>query len=144
MNPSGMNQAIFLPALAMVVLTAVMTFCMFFERVRQMRAERISMREIPSSSQMFSRFSDTRAADNYRNLFEGPVLFYLALVVAFAIGYVTSLVLALAWLYVALRYLHSYIHCSYNRVKHRFYAFLASSVVLWALWIVLAVALIRT
>ncbi len=46
----------------------------------------------------------------------------------------TPLSLGLAWAYVALRVVHSAIHCGYNRVMHRFYAFLASNLVLWALW----------
>ena len=83
---------------------------------------------------MAARFADTRAADNYRNLFEMPVLFYLALVVTAIAGLVTPLSLGLAWAYVALRVVHSAIHCGYNRVMHRFYAFLASNLVLWALW----------
>ena len=141
--PPPVPASIFLPALAMVALTVAVTFRMFFERVRQMRSHRIAFREIPSSSQMAARFADTRAADNYRNLFEAPVLFYLALVVAALAGQVTTLVLGLAWAYVACRVLHSWIHCTYNRVKHRFYAFLASNVVLWALWIVLAIHLVR-
>ena len=136
------DGTIFLPAVAMVVLTVVVTFRMFFERVRQMRAERIPFREIPSGSQMAARFADTRAADNYRNLFEAPVLFYLALVVAAVTGNATGLVIGLAWAYVAIRYLHSYIHCTYNRVRHRLYAFLASNLVLWALWIILAISLL--
>ena len=52
-------------------------------------------------------------------------------------------VLGLAWAYVALRVVHSGIHCTYNRVKHRFFAFAASNLVLWALWVVLAVQLLR-
>lgn len=138
-----MADAIFLPAVAMVALTIVVTFRMFFERVRQMRDERIHFSEIPSGTQLAARLRDTRASDNYKNLFEAPVLFYLALVVAFCIGHATTAVLALAWAYVATRCLHSWIHCTYNRVKHRFYVFLASNVVLWALWIVLAIALLR-
>ena len=43
---------------------------------------------------------------------------------AFALG-------ALAWLYVALRYAHSAIHCTYNRVMHRFAVFIASMLVLF-------------
>ena len=136
------DGTIFLPAVAMVVLTVVVTFRMFFERVRQMRAERIPFREIPSGSQMAARFADTRAADNYRNLFEAPVLFYLALVVAAVTGNATAMVIGLAWAYVAIRYLHSYIHCTYNRVRHRLYAFLASNLVLWALWVILAISLL--
>ena len=128
------DARILAPAFAMVALTTVVMFCMFFERTRQMRAERIHFREIPSSSQMAARFVDTRAADNYRNLFEMPVLFYLALLVAALTGLVTPVSLGLAWAYVALRAVHSAIHCGYNRVLHRFYAFLASNLVLWTLW----------
>jgi len=128
------DARIFGPAFAMVALTAVVMARMLFERTRQMRAGRIHFRDIPSGSQMAARFADTRAADNYRNLFEMPVLFYLALVVAAIAGLVTPLSLGLAWAYVALRVVHSAIHCGYNRVMHRFYAFLASNLVLWALW----------
>ena len=136
------DPATFLPAVAMVALTIAVLFAMFFERKRQVRSDGIHIREIPSSSQMASRFGDTRAADNYRNLFEMPVLLYVALGVAHATAQVSPLVLGLAWGYVALRVLHSYIHCTYNRVMHRFYAFLASNVVLWILWGVLAVGLL--
>ena len=136
------DPLIFLPAVAMVALTIAVLFRMFFERRRQVRSEGIRMREIASSSQMATRFGDTRAADNYRNLFELPVLFYVALGVAFATSQVSPLVFGLAWGYVAFRILHSYIHCTYNRVKHRFYAFLASNVLLWTLWGVLAVGLL--
>ena len=136
-------MVIFLPAVAMVLLTILVTFRMFGERVRQVKAEKISFSEIPSSSQMAARFGDTRAADNYRNLFEAPVLFYLALVVAFAAGQVTPLTVGLAWAYVGLRYVHSFIHCGYNRVRDRLYAFFASNLVLWALWGVLGIALLR-
>ena len=138
------STMIFLPAAAMTLLVVVITFRMFFERKRQMLAGSMHMRDIPSSSQMASRFADTRAADNYRNLFEAPVLFYMALVVAFATSQVSPLIMGLAWAYVALRYLHSYIHCSYNRIRHRLYAFLASSVVLWTMWLVLVVGILRT
>jgi hypothetical protein len=143
--PAGLAFAtggIFLPALAMVVLTFAVTVRMFTERMRQIRGERIPFREIPSGSQMATRFADTRAADNYRNLFEAPVLFYLALVVAALAGLATPLVLGLAWAYVALRVVHSVIHCTYNRVRHRFYAFAASTLVLCALWIALAIRLV--
>ena len=77
------QQAILWTLPAMVLLVAVVTFRMFFERKRQVAAEGIRMREIPSSSQMAARFADTRAADNYRNLFEMPVFFYAAVLTAY-------------------------------------------------------------
>ncbi len=137
-------QLILWPIMAMVVLVAVVTFRMFFERKRQVAAEGIRFSEIPSGSQMATRFADTRAADNYRNLFEMPVFFYAAVIVASLVGAVTPLSLALAWGYVALRVVHSWIHCGHNRVRHRLSAFFASNLMLWSLWGVIAFHLMRT
>jgi hypothetical protein len=64
-----------------------------------------------------ARSTDTRASDNYRNLFEGPVLFYVAALAAFALKVVTPAILVLAWLYVACRRAHSLVHCTTNRVQ---------------------------
>ncbi|NIR28661.1 MAG: hypothetical protein GWN84_04945 [Gammaproteobacteria bacterium] len=47
-------------------------------------------------------------------------------------------VAALAWAFVAARAAHSAIHCVYNWVVHRFAAYMAGTLVLWALWIWLA------
>jgi hypothetical protein len=44
-----------------------------------------------------------------------------------------------AWLYVALRYVHSFIHLTYNRVIHRFAVYVLSTVILFMLWGVFAV-----
>ncbi|MFC7300977.1 MAPEG family protein [Cognatiluteimonas weifangensis] len=138
-----MNRAIFLPAAAMVALTFAVWLRMYSSRVGEMRRKRIHPQAVATSAQMAARLEDTRAADNFRNLFELPVLFYLALVVAALTAQVDTVVLALAWLFVALRIVHSAIHCSYNKVMHRFQAYLAGSVALWALWGVLAAGLLR-
>jgi hypothetical protein len=136
------ERAILFPALAMVALTIVVWFRMYSSRVAEMRRERIHPQAVATSAQMAARLSDTRAADNFRNLFELPVLFYVALLVLALIGQVSPLSLLLAWLFVALRIVHSGIHCTYNRVVHRFYAYLAGGMVLWALWGVIAVDLL--
>lgn len=127
----------------MVVLTMIVMTRMFLERVRQIRAERIRWKEIPSSSQMATRLADTRAADNFRSLFEVPVLLYLALVVAFVTNQVTATTLALAWVFVVSRYVHSAIHCTYNRVRHRFAIYFSGCLVLWLLWGMLAIGLLQ-
>jgi hypothetical protein len=137
------ENAIFYPALAMVVLTIVVWFRMYTMRVAQMKRERIHPQSVATSAALAARLTDSRAADNFRNLFELPVLFYLALVVAAFAGLVTSLVLGLAWLFVVLRIVHSAIHCTYNKVMHRFKAYLAGGFALWSLWAVLAVGLLR-
>ena len=136
------ERAILFPALAMVALTIVVWFRMYTSRVAEMRRERIHPQAVATSAQMTARITDSRASDNFRNLFELPVLFYVALLVIASTGSVTTVTLLLAWLFVALRIVHSAIHCTYNRVVHRFYAYLAGSVVLWALWGVIAVDLL--
>ncbi|NUS38543.1 MAG: hypothetical protein HOQ02_05915 [Lysobacter sp.] len=137
------TRLIFLPALAMAALTFVVWWRMYFMRVAEMTRERIHPQSVATSVEMAARLKDTRAADNFRNLFELPVLFYLALVIAALTAQVSVATLALAWAFVLLRVMHSAIHCTYNRVWHRFYTYLAGGVVLWALWGVLAVGLLR-
>jgi hypothetical protein len=136
-------HAILWPAFALAALTFVVWLRMFFVRVGEMRRLRIHPQSVATSPQAAQRFVDTRAADNFRNLFELPVLFYAALAIAHATAVASGALLVLAWLFVALRALHSAIQCSYNRVMHRFLAYLAGGLMLWALWGVLAVSLAR-
>ncbi len=131
------------PAVVMVVLTFVVWIRMYRSRVAEMKRERIHPQAVALSAQMAERLKDTRAADNFRNLFELPVLFYLALVVAVQAAQVSVLTLVLAWIFVVLRVAHSTIHCGYNKVIHRFYVYFAGGVALWALWAVLAYGLAR-
>ena len=126
--------AIFWPAFAMVALTFVVWWRMFFTRVAQMKRERIHPQAVATSAQATAKLTDSRAADNFRNLFELPVLFYAALLVAAVTGQVGPVSLALAWIFVVLRIAHSAIQCSYNKVMHRFYAYVAGGMALFALW----------
>ena len=129
-----LDTRIFAPGFAMVALTFVVWWRMFFMRIGQMKRERIHPQAVATSAQAAAKLTDSRAADNFRNLFELPVLFYVALLVAAVTGQVTAVSLALAWIFVALRIAHSAIQCSYNKVMHRFYAYVAGGIVLFALW----------
>jgi hypothetical protein len=136
------HYAIFLPGLAMVALTFIVLGVMFKRRVAQMKRDRIHPQKVATSQQAAALYNDVAPADNYRNLFEMPVLFYFALAVAAITQQTGPLVLGLAWAYVAARALHSVIHCSYNKVMHRFRAFAFSVFVLLVLWSVLGYGLI--
>lgn len=131
------DLAVFKPAFAMIALTFIVWIRLYQTRLGEMKSKRIHPQKVALSKDM-NLLEDTRAADNFRNLFELPVLFYLALIVAALTSMVSPIFLFLAWTFVALRYLHSYIHCSYNRVKDRFTAYLLGGLALWAIWIYLA------
>lgn len=134
---------IFWPAIAMVALTFLVWLRLYQIRIDEMRRRRIDPQSIAGSSQKALLLEDTRGSDNFRNLFELPVLLYPALVLAFLTEQVTLLTLGLAWAFVVLRFVHSAIHCTYNRVMHRFTVYLLGALVLWALWAVLAAALLK-
>ena len=137
-------KAILYPMLAMVALTAIVAVTMYRRRVGEMRARRVHPQKLALSAQMASALEDTRAADNFRNLFEAPVLFYVAMLTIYATQLTSPLYVGLAWVYVATRITHSTIQCTYNRVMHRFLAFASGLLVLFAIFGLIAVDLLRT
>jgi hypothetical protein len=126
------------PGVALVALTFVVAVVMYRRRIAEMVRERIHPQSVALSAQVSQRLSDSRASDNYRNLFELPVLFYFGIAVAAAAGVRDPYVLALAWTFVGLRIAHSAIQCSHNKVMHRFRVFLGGMAVLALFWIRLA------
>ncbi|HWR96136.1 MAG TPA: MAPEG family protein [Arenimonas sp.] len=137
-----MDRAFVLPVFAMVLLNLLVWLRLYQTRIGEMKRRRIHPQAVASSSQM-AALEDTRAADNFRNLFELPVLFYAAMLLIIFSQTESLVLLVLAWAFVALRYLHSYIHCTYNRVKDRFTVYLFSGAALWAMWAVMAYAWLR-
>jgi hypothetical protein len=83
-------------------------------------------------------------ARNLVNLYEMPTLFYAGTAIAYAAGQSGALLVALAWSYVALRFLHSAVHLGVNKVLWRFRVFAASWLVLLAFWVALAVGLVTS
>lgn len=122
------------PPLALALLTFVVGFVMYRRRFAEIRRKRVRVQALATSAGMAAALEDTRAADNFRNLFEMPVLFYAGVLVAYAAKLASPALLALAWAYVAARVAHSAIHCTTNRVKHRFLAFATSFWLLAGLW----------
>lgn len=78
---------------------------------------------------------------NYMNLLELPVLFYVVCLIVQFTGITTAGLVNLAWLYVALRLAHSFVHLTYNHVIHRLVVFASSNLVLIALWVLAGVKL---
>ncbi len=137
-----MNQVqMVFPLAAMMLLTAMVMALMLCERVAEMKERRIHPQKVASSTQMAAVLQNTRAADNYKNLFEMPVLFYALCLALLATQMGSPLYLAGAWAYVLLRCLHSFIHIGYNKVMHRFQVFALSSTLLLVMWLAFAVQL---
>ena len=69
-------------------------------------------------------------ADNYNNLMEQPTLFYAVALTLALLGAANELNVALAWLYVGLRIVHSLVQALINVVAMRFAVFMAATLVL--------------
>lgn len=136
-------QSIVTACAAMVLLVAIVAAKMLADRSHEMRARRFRPQDASNSREAAARYEAVQAADNYRNLFEMPVLFYAWAALAIATGHASEAMALGAWAYVALRALHSLIHCTYNKVMHRFGVFALSGVVLVGLWVALLLSLAR-
>jgi hypothetical protein len=77
------------------------------------------------------------------NLYEAPVLFYTVSIIAYVTQVSGFTLVAMAWAYVLLRYLHSYVHLTSNNVLLRFRVFALSQAVLVAIWITVFVQILR-
>lgn len=133
-----MQTQMLFPMLAMVLLVFVVAGVMLKRRIQAMREKRINPQRVALSAQMAALIEDTRASDQYRNLFEAPVLFYAAMLTVTFAQITTPLLLVLAWLYVAARYVHAWIQCGTNRTMRRFWAFATSMTLLLTIWLLIA------
>jgi hypothetical protein len=134
-------NALLSACLAQVLLTFAVALRLLAVRVAEMRAQRIHPQAVATSAQIAARLQNTQAADNFKNLFEVPVLFYALVAVAIGLQHTPGWLVAGAWLFVALRTAHSIIQCTYNKVMHRFRVYIGSFVLLVALWVAFVVTL---
>lgn len=130
-----MTDPIWIPCAAMVGLTAAVWVKLYADRLGEMRARGIDPQSVATTREATDQLARTQAAENFRNLFEVPVLFYLLCVALVLNGGSTPGFVAGAWAYVGLRALHSLIHVTYNRVVHRFLVYVASTLLLFGMWI---------
>lgn len=126
---------IWLPCTALVLVTALVWIKLYADRLAEMRSRRIAPQALSSARDAAVRLENTAAADNFRNLFEVPVLFYVLCIALAMNGGSTPGLVTAAWAYVGLRALHSLIHVTYNRVTHRFLVYVASTVLVFGMWL---------
>jgi hypothetical protein len=134
---------IFWPVIVQVFLTLAVAVRMYVVRVAEIRTRRVNPQSLATSSGAATHLDNIAAADNFRNLFELPVLFFAICLALYVTGHVIALQLGLAWSFVLLRCVHSFIHVTYNRVMHRFRAYFLGMVCVFTMWAVFAVQLIR-
>ena len=128
-------KPLLLPLMAQVLLTFIVLYIMGRQRVDEIKRKQIHPQQTKTRSKSREVFQDAEAAsDNYHNQMESPLLFYVVILLTLMLMIQDYVIVALAWIFVASRYLHALIHITYNRVLHRFSVFVFSSLVLFAIW----------
>jgi hypothetical protein len=128
------------PMLALVLLTFGVLIALFRSRVRMVREglAPVSYFRTFQGSVDVPEYS-AKPARHFANLFEAPTLFYAGCLAAMVTGITGTWVVALAWAYVAMRYVHAFIHLGGNRVRYRMRAYFVGWLCLLGLWITVAV-----
>lgn len=121
------------PVFALVLLTFVMIGWMAKERFGAMKRGDVKD-AYPGARPIFSGRAG-RVSNAYHNLLELPVLFYAVVAFAMETNGDDALMILLAWIFVAFRIAQALIHSTYNKIIHRFLAFLCSVIVLGIMWV---------
>ena len=137
-----MPIAILWPTFALVALIFFVWCVLFVQRVGLMRRTPPRAEDFATGEAALRYFQPVEMpANNLRNLFEMPVLFFALVPLLLITHQAGQVQVALAWIYVALRIAHSVVHVWTRRVRLRFLAYLLSCIVLAAMWIGLAIDL---
>lgn len=134
---------ILMPLMAMVFLTFAVWIYLFALRIPEIKLKKIDPDDLKDRAEAHKLLTVSAAAsNNLKNLFEMPILFYVAAMLSTLLLIQDALLVQLAWGFVIMRMIHSAVHCSYNRVMHRFIAYFVSCLFLLLLWIRLALYLL--
>ena len=124
-----------------VLLTAAILVWMGAERVPRVMRGEIKLDDIAVDRDAYP-LRARLLSNNFDNQFQLPVLFYVAALLSLWGNGTGWLEAALAWLFVALRYGHAFVHVTSNNVYRRFVLYCAGLVVLGLLWLWLAIKLV--
>lgn len=119
--------------LATMTLTALVWFYMFARRIPAMQKAGVSAQTYTTPDKVTEHLPDeiNYAANNLKNLFELPILFYGLCIYLFVSGNVDTSYVVAAWIFFVFRALHSLVHCTSNIVMRRFYLYVAAAMALW-------------
>lgn len=117
------------PVVALIVWSLIMLIWLYATRIPAMSKAKLKPGQVTKAD--MEALPVANVANNYNHLMEQPTLFYA---VCFALQFLGQgdhpVNIGLAWLYVAIRVVHSLVQATVNIIVVRFLIFVAGSVVL--------------
>jgi hypothetical protein len=133
------QMVLFAAVLTQVALTLVVYLLLVRARFAY-ASDRANLKPELAYDQSAWPVSARQIANSVTSQFELPVLFYVGVLFAFQFSATGWLAPALAWIFVASRIAHAFIHIGKNVVMTRFQFFFAGFVTLAAFWIYIGVS----
>ena len=128
---------IFWPMVAHVLLVFVLYALLSIRRVGLVRAGKVQVSQFRENRDEPGESLVVR--NSIANQFELPVLFHVCCVLLYITEADNIVSLALAWLFIASRTLHAFVHVTSNRIRYRRPLFMAGVAALGGMWIWLSV-----
>lgn len=128
-------QVILLPMFAQVALTFLLLFWMTLLRLRAVRLggvqpQQVALREPSWPPRVL------QVGNAFHNQLELPMLFYVVVLLALTTKTLDVILYVLSWMFVASRFVHSYIHVTSNRLDRRTAVFLIGALALALMWVI--------
>ena len=129
------SAAILQPMLGVMVLTAIVWFVMYARRIPAMQRARKPVQEYTTPDKVVELLPEVvnNPANNLRNLFELPVMFYALCLYLYVTGTAQQPDVIAAWVFLVFRVFHSAIQCTVNVVMLRFTSYCIAAFALWFL-----------
>ena len=128
---------ILLPVFVLVALTFILIFTLGMSRANVLKRGEVRIPDIALGQRVWPA-KQQQISNCYDNQFQLPVLFYVLTILAIFTKHADYLFVVLAWVFVASRLVHAYIHCTTNYVRYRFLSFAIGLIVLIAMWAIFA------
>jgi hypothetical protein len=126
------TNPIIAPVIALALWTHVVWAWMYATRIPAIQKTKMVLDPAaPRGAQMATLPPTVRwKADNYNHLMEQPTVFYAVALSLALLGHGDGANAMLAWAYVGLRVVHTFVQALINKIELRFVVFVLSSLVL--------------
>ena len=132
---------VLLPVFVQVILTLVVAWSLASRRIGGIRSGTVRAKDIALREPNWP--NETRQYENsYLNQFELPVLFYALIALALPLRHADLFIVLMSWVFVVTRFAHAGVFVSSNDLGHRSTIWLASVLVLLAMWIYFALKML--
>lgn len=130
---------IFWPMVAHVVLVFILYGLLGLRRSAMVKAGRANRSQFRENQARDEPAESLVVRNSIANQFELPVLFYACCVALYMAEADNLPTVILAWLFVASRYAHAYVHVTSNNLRYRGPLFASGFAILFFMWLWLAV-----